>query len=329
MENKEIIMYESKDGKLNIDVNLKDETVWLTQKQMGELFDRDYKTISKHIINIFKEGELERNSTVANFATVQNEGDRAVIRDIEHYNLDVIISVGYRVKSKRGTQFRIWATNLLKQHLIQGYTINEKRLKEQNQKLKDLQSTIKILERTVENQVKELEKAKELVKVISDYTYALTILDEYDHQEVKLRDTTKKEAYLLTYNEAMTVIESMKDEFASELFGNEKDESFKGSLGAIYQTAFGEDVYPSIEEKAANLLYFVVKNHSFSDGNKRIAAAIFIYFMSRNNMIYREDRTKRIADNTLVAITLMIAESRPQEKDIIVKVLVNLINGEN
>ena len=327
MENKEIIMYESKDGKLNIDVNLKDETVWLTQKQMGILFDRDYKTISKHIINIFNEGELERNLTVANFAIVQNEGEREVIRDIEHYNLDVIISVGYRVKSRSGTQFRIWATNLLKQHLIQGYTINEKRLKEQNQKLIDLQSTIKILERTVENQKVELDEAKGLLKVISDYTYALTILDEYDHQEVKMRDNTKREAYLLTYEEAITVIESMKDEFATDLFGNEKDESFKGSLGAIYQTAFGEEVYPSIEEKGANLLYFIVKNHSFSDGNKRIAAAIFIYFMNRNGILYREDGSKRIADNTLVAITLMIAESRPQEKDIIVKVLVNLING--
>jgi prophage maintenance system killer protein len=329
LENKEIIMYESKDGKLNIDVNLKDETVWLTQKQMGILFDRDYKTISKHIINIFNEGELERNSTVANFAIVQNEGEREVIRDIEHYNLDVIISIGYRVKSRSGTQFRIWATNLLKQHLIQGYTINEKRLKEQNQKLIDLQSTIKILERTVENQKVELDEAKGLLKVISDYTYALTILDEYDHQEVKMRDNTKREAYLLTYEEAITVIESMKDEFATDLFGNEKDESFKGSLGAIYQTAFGEEVYPSIEEKGANLLYFIVKNHSFSDGNKRIAAAIFIYFMNRNGILYREDGSKRIADNTLVAITLMIAESRPQEKDIIVKVLVNLINGEN
>ena len=241
----------------------------------------------------------------------------------------MIISVGYRVKSRSGTQFRIWATNLLKQHLIQGYTINEKRLKEQNQKLIDLQSTIKILERTVENQKVELDEAKGLLKVISDYTYALTILDEYDHQEVKMRDNTKREAYLLTYEEAITVIESMKDEFATDLFGNEKDESFKGSLGAIYQTAFGEEVYPSIEEKGANLLYFIVKNHSFSDGNKRIAAAIFIYFMNRNGILYREDGSKRIADNTLVAITLMIAESRPQEKDIIVKVLVNLINGEN
>jgi len=329
MNNKEIILYQTEDGEINIDVNLENETIWLNLNQISELFGRDKSVISRHIKNIYKDEELNRSSTVAFFATVQNEGRREIKRDIEFFNLDLIISVGYRVNSKRGTQFRIWATNLLKQHLIQGYTINEKRLKEQNQKLMDLQSTIKILERTVENQKVELDEAKGLLKVISDYTYALTILDEYDHQEVKLRDTTKKEAYLLTYEEAITVIESMKNKFTSNLFGNEKDESFKGSLGAIYQTAFGEEVYPSIEEKGANLLYFIVKNHSFSDGNKRIAAAIFIYFMNRNNMIYKEDGTKRIADNTLVAITLMIAESRPQEKDIIVKVLVNLINGEN
>ena len=329
MENKEIILYQTEDGNISVNVNLENETIWLNLNQISELFERDKSVISRHIKNIYKSEELDKNSTVAFFATVQNEGGREVKRDIEFFNLDLIISVGYRVNSKRGTQFRIWATNLLKQHLIQGYTINERRLKEQNQKLMDLQSTIKIFERTLENQKVELDEAKGLLKVISDYTYALTILDEYDHQILKLRDTTKKEAYLLTYEEAMTVIESIKDEFSSDLFGNEKDESFKGSLGAIYQTAFGEDVYLSIEEKAANLLYFIVKNHSFSDGNKRIAAAIFVYFMNRNNMIYREDGTKRIADNTLVAITLMIAESRSQEKDIIVKVLVNLINEDN
>lgn len=327
MDKKDIILYQAEDGKISVDVNIKDETIWLNLNQIAELFGRDKSVISRHIRNIYKDEELNRSSTVAFFATVQNEGGREIERNIEFYNLDLIISVGYRVNSKRGTQFRIWATNLLKQHLINGYTINEKRLKEQTQKLSDLQNTIKILERTIENQVKELDEAKGLLKVISDYSYALTILDEYDHQNVKMRDTTKREAYVLTYEEAVEVINSMKTEFSSGLFGNEKDESFKGSLGAIYQTAFGEEVYPSIEEKGANLLYFIVKNHSFSDGNKRIAAAIFIYFMNKNRILYREDGSKRIADNTLVAITLMIAESRPQEKDIIVKVLVNLING--
>ena len=329
MDKKDIILYQAEDGKISVDVNIKDETIWLNLNQIAELFGRDKSVISRHIRNIYKDEELNRSSTVAFFATVQNEGGRKIERNIEFYNLDLIISVGYRVNSKRGTQFRIWATNLLKQHLINGYTINEKRLKEQTQKLSDLQNTIKILKRTIENQVKELDEAKGLLKVISDYSYALTILDEYDHQNVKMRDTTKREAYVLTYEEAVEVINSMKTEFSSGLFGNEKDESFKGSLGAIYQTAFGEEVYQSIEEKGANLLYFIVKNHSFSDGNKRIAAAIFIYFMNRNGILYREDGSKRIADNTLVAITLMIAESRPQEKDIIVKVLVNLINGEN
>lgn len=327
MDKKDIILYQAEDGKISVDVNIKDETIWLNLNQIAELFGRDKSVISRHIRNIYKDEELNRSSTVAFFATVQNEGGREIERNIEFYNLDLIISVGYRVNSKRGTQFRIWATNLLKQHLINGYTINEKRLKEQTQKLFDLQNTIKILERTIENQVKELDEAKGLLKVISDYSYALTILDEYDHQDVKIRDTTKRGAYILTYEEAVEVINSMKTEFSSGLFGNEKDESFKGSLGAIYQTAFGEEVYQSIEEKGANLLYFIVKNHSFSDGNKRIAAAIFIYFMNRNGILYRKDGSKRIADNTLVAITLMIAESRPQEKDIIVKVLVNLING--
>ena len=327
MDKKDIILYQAEDGKISVDVNIKDETIWLNLNQIAELFGRDKSVISRHIRNIYKDEELNRSSTVAFFATVQNEGGRKIERNIEFYNLDLIISVGYRVNSKRGTQFRIWATNLLKQHLINGYTINEKRLKEQTQKLSDLQNTIKILKRTIENQVKELDEAKGLLKVISDYSYALTILDEYDHQNVKMRDTTKREAYVLTYEEAVEVINSMKTEFSSGLFGNEKDESFKGSLGAIYQTAFGEEVYPSIEEKGANLLYFIVKNHSFSDGNKRIAAAIFIYFMNKNRILYREDGSKRMADNTLVAITLMIAESRPQEKEIIVKVLVNLING--
>ncbi|BDU50956.1 virulence protein RhuM/Fic/DOC family protein [Haliovirga abyssi] len=329
MENKEVMFYKTDDGDISIDVNLKEETVWLSLNQISDLFERDKSVISRHIRNIYNSEELMRDSTVAFFATVQSEGGREVKREIEYFNLDLIISVGYRVNSKRGTQFRIWATNLLKQHLINGYTINEKRLKEQNQKLKDLQTTMKILNRTIENQKIELGEAKGLLKVISEYTYALTILDEYDHQILQIGKTTKKEAYILRYEEAMKVIESMKSEFPSDLFGNEKDDSFKGSLGAIYQTAFGEEVYPSIEEKASNLLYFVVKNHSFSDGNKRIAAAIFIYFMRINNIIYKEDGSKRIADNALVAITLMIAESRPQEKDIIVKVLVNLINEDN
>ena len=327
MENKELIMFKTKDGKLSIDVNLNEETVWLNQKQMGDLFDRDYKTISKHINNIFKEEELTKNSTVAKFETVQIEGEREVKRDVEYYNLDVIISVGYRVKSKRGTEFRIWANSILKDYLMKGYALDERRF--EKEKLLELVKFIGIAENALNNQAKDLDEARGIFKVLSDYSYALTILDEYDHQNIEIKNITKREAYLLTYEEAMSLIDKMKDEFSTSLFGNEKDDSFKGSLGAIYQTAFGEEVYPSIEEKASNLLYFIVKNHSFSDGNKRIAAAIFLHFMDRNNLLYKIDGTKKIADNTLVAITLMIAESRPQEKDIIVKVLVNLINGDN
>lgn len=322
----EIKIYEIEDKNIELEVNLENETVWLTQKQMSELFDRDRTVITRHINNIFKEEELDKKSVSANFALTANDGK---IYNTEHYNLDVIISVGYRVKSKRGTQFRIWANKILKDYLIKGYAINEKKLKEQSQKLIELQRTIEILNRTVNTQRIELDEAKGLLNVISQYSYALKILDDYDHQNFYKGSVTLEESYNLSYEESMKIIELMKDEFSTDLFGREKDDSFKGSLGAIYQTAFGEEVYPSIEEKAANLLYFIVKNHSFLDGNKRIAAAIFIYFMQKNDILFRADGSKKIADNTLVAITLMIAESKPSEKDLIISILINLINNEN
>ena len=324
MDNQELILFKTEDGKVSFEVNLEKETIWINQKQMSELFEKDRTVITRHIKNIFKEGELDKNSVSANYAHTATDGKTY---NVEYYNLDVIISVGYRVKSKRGTEFRIWANSILKDYLIKGYALDERRF--EREKLLELIKFIGIAEKALHNQAKDLDEAKGIFKVLSDYSYALRILDEYDHQNLEIGATTKREAYLLSYEEAMTLINSMKDEFSSALFGNEKDESFKGSLGAIYQTAFGEEVYPSIEEKASNLLYFIVKNHSFSDGNKRIAAAIFLHFMDRNNLLYKIDGTKKIADNTLVAITLMIAESRPQEKDIIVKVLVNLINGDN
>ena len=322
----EIKIYEIEDKNIELEVNLENETVWLTQKQMSELFDRDRTVITRHINNIFKEEELEKKSVSANFALTANDGK---VYNTEHYNLDVIISVGYRVKSKRGTQFRMWANKILKDYLIKGYVINEKKLKEQSQKLIELQKTIEILNRTVNIQRIELDEAKGLLDVISQYSYALKILDDYDHQNLYKGSVTLEESYNLSYEESMRIIELMKDEFSTDLFGREKDESFKGSLGAIYQTAFGEEVYPSIEEKAANLLYFIVKNHSFLDGNKRIAAAIFIYFMQKNDILFRADGSKKIADNTLVAITLMIAESKPNEKELIISILINLINNEN
>lgn len=329
MNENEVIIYTAEDGKILFEVNLRKDTVWLSQKQMSELFDKDTDTIGLHIKNIFETDELNETSTTEFFSVVQKEGNRNVKRNIKFYNLDVIISVGYRVNSKRGTQFRIWSTKILKEHLIKGYTVNEKQLINTKEKFNDLQNTIKILEKTIENQNIQINEAKGLFKVITDFNYALSILDKYDHQTLDIRDTTDNECYRITYEESLKIIESMRDDFSTDIFGVEKDGSFKGIIGNIYQTFDGKDLYNSIEEKASNLLYFVVKDHSFIDGNKRIAAAIFIYFLNCNKILYKSDGVKRIADNTLVALTLMIAESKPDEKDTIIKVIVNLINKSN
>ena len=251
-------------------------------------------------------------------------------KPVQLYNLDVIISIGYRVNSKRGTQFRIWASNVLKQHLIQGYTINDKRLKEQSANLKALQRTVQMLADLSQRKALTSDEAKGLFEVIRDYSYGLDVLDDYDHGRIQIKSATAKESYQLTYDEGIHLIQQMRQKFGSSaLFGHEKDESFKSALGAIYQTFGGKDLYPSVEEKAANLLYLVVKNHSFSDGNKRIAAALFVWFLDRNKILYKVDGGKRIADNALVAITLMTAESQPKEKEIIVALVINLINKLN
>ena len=320
-----IVIYQTNDGETSIDVKFQDETVWLSQAQMAELFQKDRTVIGRHISNIFKEGELEREITCANFAHVGNDGDQQYITTL--YNLDVIISVGYRVKSKRGTQFRIWANKVLKQYLLQGYAVNERIAA---QKYDELSQLVKVLGRTIQNQEKLTEDSRSLLDVVVDYTYALDTLDRYDYQELKIEETTKKEEFHATYENAMEVICELHEKFGgSTLFGNEKDDSFKSSIGQIYQTFDGIDLYPSVEEKAAMLLYLVTKNHSFSDGNKRIAATLFLCFLNGNGILYNEDGTKRIADNTLVALTLMIAESRTEEKDTMVKVVVNLINKNN
>ena len=249
---------------------------------------------------------------------------------MEYYNLDIIISIGYRVNSLRGTQFRIWASNILKDHIVKGYSINETRLKEQNEQLKSLKNTVTLLSNVLENKSLNNDEATGLLKVVTDYAYALDILDKYDHQELVIEGTTIEELFIIDYVEAKQAIYDLKEKFGgSSLFGNEKDESFKGSIAAIYQTFGGLDLYPSVEEKAANLLYFVVKNHSFSDGNKRIAAYLFVWFMEKNGILYRADGSKRLADNALVALTLMIAESKSDEKEMMVKVMVNLINTNN
>ena len=320
--NSQLVIYKAPDGTMSIDVTVQNETVWLSQGQMAELFGKDQSVIARHISNVFKEGELEKDS---NMQILHNTLSK--FRPTQVYSLDVIISVGYRVKSKRGTQFRIWANQVLKQYLLQGYAINEQVAA---QKYDELSQLVKVLGRTIQNQEKLTEDSRSLLDVVVDYTYALDTLDRYDYQELKIEDTTGKEAFHATYENAMEVIRELHEKFGgSTLFGNEKDDSFKSSIGQIYQTFGGVDLYPSVEEKAAMLLYLVTKNHSFSDGNKRIAATLFLWFLNGNGILYNEDGAKRIADNTLVALTLMIAESRTEEKDTMVKVIVNLINKNN
>ena len=330
MNNSEIKIYKAKDGKTEIQVKLDQDTVWLNLMQLTELFQRDKSVISRHINNVFKERELNLEATVANFATVQVEGDRTVERNIEFFNLDVIISVGYRIKSQRGTQFRIWANSIIKDYLIKGYSINEQRLRQQNEQLRELQESVKLLGNVLSYKELTGDESSGLLKIISDYAYALDILDQYDYQNLAIAETSGKETYQLSYEEAMLQIRKVKDIYGnSELFGHEKDESFQSSIATIYQTFNGKDLYPSIEEKAANLLYFITKNHSFTDGNKRIAAFLFLYFLEKNGVLFDRYGNKRIADNALVALTLMIAVSRTEEKETMTKVIVNLINKRN
>lgn len=327
MDSSYIEIYSVDNGRSEISVRLENDTVWLNLNQLTELFQRDKSVISRHIKSIFKEKELDKISVVAKNATTASDGK---VYQVEFYNLDVIISVGYRVKSLRGTQFRIWANRILRDYLVKGYAINELRVKQQVEQLRELQKSVKILGEIVEH--KEISKSEgvALLQVISDYAYALDLLDQYDYQRLSVEKTSKTEIFRLTYEDAVAKIQMVRERFGnSNLFGNEKDDSFKSSISTIYQTFEGVDLYPSIEEKAANLLYFVTKNHSFTDGNKRIAAMLFLYFLERNGALYRPDGTKRIADNALVALTLMIAISKPDEKETLIKVIVNLINKNN
>ncbi len=329
--NNSIEIYRSQDGSVQLNVKLENETVWLTQSQMAELFGKDRTTINRHISNIFKEGELDEFLVCAKNAHTKNYGRRSgftQIKEITLYNLDVIISVGYRVKSVQGTRFRQWANSVLKQYLIKGYAINQQIKLDRYNELKDV---VRLMSRAVGLQDKvTTDEYSGLFNVISDYVYALDTLDQYDYQSLSISKTTKDESFRATYDNAMEAINALKEKFGgSKWFANEKDDSFKSSIGQIYQTFGGEELYPSVEEKAAMLLYLVVKNHSFSDGNKRIAAMLFLWFLNNNRVLYAEDGHKRIADNTLVALTLMIAESRTEEKDVMVKVVVNLINREN
>lgn len=311
MNKNEIVIFETEDQQVKLPVNIENETVWLNRNQMAELFDRDVKTIGKHINNALKE-ELDNEVVVAKFATTTQHGaieGKTQTHMVDFYNLDVIISVGYRVKSKRGVEFRRWANSVLKQYILKGYAVNDNRIKQ-------LGEVIRIMKRT-ENEL----DSKQVLSVIEKYSNALDLLDCYDHQNMT-RPKGSIASYILKYEECMQVIQSMRFGDESDLFGKEKDDSFKGSIGNIYQSFGGVDVYESLEEKAANLLYFVTKNHSFFDGNKRIAATMFLYFLDKNEALFAEGR-KKIEDSTLVALTIMIAESRPEEKEMMISVIMN------
>lgn len=315
-------IYYSK-GETQIDVKFENETVWLSLNQIAELFGRDKSVISRHLKNIYSEEELSWESTVAKNATVQIEGKRKIKREIEIYNLDAIISVGYRVNSKQGTQFRIWATNKLKDHLVKGFTVNQNRLIQ-------LKQSIKLIQSATSSEEIDNAQSKEIIDVLTDFALGLDILDGYDNQSLEIRNTTTGATYSIDYKEATEAIHQLRDKFGgSKLFGNEKDESFKSSIASIDQTFGGQELYPSIEEKAAHLLYFVVKNHSFSDGNKRIAAWLFVWYLNKNNYLYNQKGKLKIENNALASITLMIALSKPEEQELMIRVIINSINKLN
>jgi prophage maintenance system killer protein len=323
--NSEIIIYQTSDGTTNLDVHLEGETVWLTQAQMADIFGTKRPAITKHLRNVYKSGELDENSTCSILEHVGNDGKQQY--QTKFYNLDAILSVGYRINSKNATLFRIWANKVLKEYLIKGYVVNGKIVAQQYD---DLKQTVKLLSNVIQNKELSADEATGLLRVITDYTYALDTLEKYDYQQLAIEETTGGEKFHATYENATEAIGQLKKKFdGGGLFGNEKDQSFKSSINTIYQTFGGEDLYPSIEEKAAMLLYLVTKNHSFSDGNKRIAAFLFLWFLEKNGILYKENGLRLIENNTLVALTLMIAESRTEEKDVMVKVVVNLINRNN
>lgn len=319
----EIIIYTSEDGSISLDTKLENDTIWLTQKQMAELFDKNIRTVNEHINNIFKEGELDKISVVRNFRITASDGKQY---DTNFYNLDVIISVGYRVKSLRGTQFRIWATNTLREYLTKGYVINEKMLKTQQNKIQTLQSTVNLLKRSLQNQISTVNEAQDIANIMDNFAQGLDLLDDFDHKTLDTKGVTQKNAVIISKEEYLSVINKMKSEFASDVFANPKDDSFDSSINQIYQTFGGQDCYPTLEEKAAMLLYLITKNHSFSDGNKRIAASCFLYFLNKNNLLYKNNLP--IIDNgTLFALTLLIAESKPEEMEIMKQIVVSVLNN--
>ena len=325
MEN-QIVIYKNNDGNIECSVNLRDNTLWLSLDQIATVFQKNKSTISRHIKNIFETEELDKDSVVAFFATTANDGKNY---NVAYYNLDMIISIGYRVNSKIATNFRKWATNILKNYLTQGYAINEKLLNDKQEKIQTLQTTVSLLTRSLTNQIESLNEAQQVAKILDNFAKGLDLLDNFDHKTLDVKGSTQKEAVIIPVKEFLSVINEMKSEFASDVFANPKDDSFESSVNQIYQTFGGNDCYPTLEEKAAMLLYLITKNHSFSDGNKRIAASCFLYFLNKNNMLYKNNLP--IIDNgTLFALTLLIAESKPEEMEIMKQIVVSVLNkGEN
>ena len=317
-----IVIYQTENGKTKLDVHLQKQTIWLSLDEISSLFQKNKSTISRHIKNIFLSDELARESVVANFATTAKDGK---IYQVDYYNLDMIISVGYRVNSKIATQFRKWATGILKQYLVDGYAVNEKRLQEQKSKISQLQNAIKLLNRSIEHQADNLDDAKKLSALMADFASGLDLLDDYDNKTLDTKGKTIKPAVIIKKEEFLNVIDKMKPEFGSDVFANPKDDSFDSSINQIYQTFGGQECYPSLEEKAAMLLYFLVKNHSFTDGNKRIGAACFLYFLDKNEILY-QNNIQLIENTTLFTLTILIAESKPEEKETMKQVILSVLN---
>ena len=325
----DVLLYQSPDGQIRLDVQLDHDTVWLSQAQLCALFETTRPNVTMHLRNVFKENELEKQAVSKESLLTAADGKSYRTK---FYNLDVIISVGYRVKSVRGTSFRQWAAQVLRQYLVQGYALNEQRLRQSQRQLADLKRLVQLQGEVAASQELTTDQSQALLRVLGDYARALDVLDQYDHQRLRVQReaVATTDGFELTVENARQTIDALREQFGgSELFGREKDQSFESSVRTIYQSFGGQDLYPSVEEKAANLLYFVVKNHSFSDGNKRIAAFLFVYFLDRNGCLYSPDGSRRLADNALVALTLLIAESRPEDKDVMATLVVNLINNEN
>ena len=321
-----IVIYKTSNNQIDVEIDYKNDTLWLNVEKISDLFEKDRSTVQRHIKNIYKEGELEQGATCAFFAQVQKEGSRNVTRQIPYYNLDVILAVGYRVSSKVATDFRKWATNVLKQYLVSGYAINEKRLVEKQEQIEVLKNSLNLLTRSITSQAKNIDDAQNLAKVLEIFAKGLGLLDDYDNKTLATKGLTKREAIKISKDEYLELISRMKPEFGSDVFANPKDDSFDSSINQIYQTFGGEDCYPTLEEKAAMLLYMLVKNHSFTDGNKRIGAACFLHFLERNDMLY-QNGTPILDNATLFALTLLIASSKPEEKDTMKQVILSVLNS--